>query len=69
MSIQALTICSQSTYLTNFEKKKKKLVFSLNNPQNSEMKICEKYEVHMLSIIIIFIYNFKIKKRIHFLKS
>ncbi len=30
-------------------------VWSLNNPQNSEMKICEKYEVDMLKIIIIFI--------------
>jgi hypothetical protein len=28
---------------------------SLNNPQNSEMKICEKYEVDMLKIIIIII--------------
>jgi hypothetical protein len=31
---------------------------SLNNPQNNEMKICEKYEVDMLKIIIIIIsYN------------
>jgi hypothetical protein len=28
-------------------------ISSLNNPQNSEMKICEKYEVDMLKIIII----------------
>ncbi len=27
--------------------KKKPLVLSLNNPQNSEMKICKKYKVHM----------------------
>jgi hypothetical protein len=30
-------------------------VLSLNNPQNSEMKFCEKYEVDMLKIIIIII--------------
>jgi hypothetical protein len=30
-------------------------VSSLNNPQNSEMKYCEKYEVDMLKIIIIII--------------
>jgi hypothetical protein len=29
-------------------------VFPVNNPQNSEMKICEKYEVDMLKIIIIY---------------
>jgi hypothetical protein len=28
-------------------------VSSLNNPQNSKMKICEKYQVDMLKIIII----------------
>jgi len=33
-------------------------VSSLNNIQNNEMKICEKYEVDMLKIIIIIIgYN------------
>ncbi len=32
-----------------------RLVLSLNNPQNSEMKICEKYEVDMLKITIIII--------------
>jgi hypothetical protein len=30
-------------------------VSSLNNPQNSEMRFCEKYEVVMLKIIIIII--------------
>ncbi len=30
-------------------------VSSLNNPQNSEMKFCEKYEADMLKIIIIII--------------
>jgi hypothetical protein len=30
-------------------------VSSLNNPQKREMKICEKYEVDMLKIIIIII--------------
>jgi hypothetical protein len=30
-------------------------VSSLNNPQNSEMKICKNYEVVMLKIIIIII--------------
>jgi hypothetical protein len=33
-------------------------VSSLNNPQNSEMKICEKYEVDMLKIIIILIIRY-----------
>ncbi len=28
---------------------------SLNNPQNSEMNFCEKYEIDMLKIIIIII--------------
>ncbi len=32
-----------------------RLISSLNNPQNNEMKICEKYEVDMLKIIIIII--------------
>ncbi len=31
---------------------KVKSILSLNNPQNSEMKICEKHEVDMLKIII-----------------
>jgi hypothetical protein len=30
-------------------------VLSLNNPQNSEMNFCEKYEVDMLKTIIIII--------------
>jgi hypothetical protein len=30
-------------------------VSSLNNPQNSETIFCEKYEVHMLKIIIMMI--------------
>jgi len=32
-----------------------RLVSSLNNPQNSEMKFCEKYEIDMLKIIVIII--------------
>jgi hypothetical protein len=32
-----------------------RLVSSLNNPQNREMKFCEKYEIDMLKIIIIII--------------
>jgi len=32
-----------------------RLVLSLNNPRNDEIKICEKYEVDMLKIIIIII--------------
>jgi hypothetical protein len=28
------------------------MVSSLNNPENSEMKFCEKYEVEMFKIII-----------------
>jgi hypothetical protein len=30
-------------------------VSSFNNPQNSEMKFCEKYEVYMFKIITIII--------------
>ncbi len=32
-----------------------RLVSSLNNHENNEMKICEKYEVNMLKIIIIIV--------------
>jgi hypothetical protein len=34
-----------------------RLVSPLNNPQNGEMKICEKYEVDMLKIILITSYS------------
>jgi len=40
-------------------------VSSLNNPQNMEMKICEKYEVVMLKIIIIIISYILNKFSIH----
>ncbi len=56
---------------------------SLNNPKSSKMKICGNMNFSMLKIIIIIIgytpnniiiddgkiHNFKIKKRIHFLKK
>jgi hypothetical protein len=34
-----------------------KSVWSWNNPQNSEMKFCEKYEVDIMKIIIIIIHH------------
>jgi hypothetical protein len=40
---------TQQSYLTL------RLVLSLNIPQNSEMKFCEKYKVDILKIIIIII--------------
>jgi hypothetical protein len=38
-------------------------ILSLNNPQNSEMKFCAKYEVDMLEIIIIITGNYH---KLHF---
>jgi hypothetical protein len=50
-----MNIFSFSYFKKSFEYLTLRLVLSLNNPQNNEVKICEKYEVDMLKIIIIII--------------
>jgi hypothetical protein len=47
-----MNIFSFSYFKKSFEYLTLRLVLSLNNPQNNEVKICEKYEVDMLKIII-----------------